>query len=231
MRSLVPATATQPYACVAAPVCGVAAGTSTDFNLGGWASAGSDYRVTGTADTYVYRTGLFSKYNYAALLARVRSAVNPTTVASPTTISISDATAPWTWVTGGSGVTISGGVTTAKVVILVDGPGQVNISGDITVGTWSTGNVVIISGGDISLGAGVARLDGIYMTDGRFITGSGNQLTVNGSVTAWSDLTLSRNAANNRTDPAEIFNFVPDFVVGLPEPVKRRHIVQELENP
>lgn len=238
MRSLVPGAGL--YACTAAPVCSVAAGTSADFNLGGWASAGSDYRVTEAADTYVYKTGLFNKYNYAALLARVRAGVNPAAISSP--VSLGDPPIGWSEDPAGSGIywaRVQGGasvngatVANSKLILLVDG--TVNISGSITIppANRTTGNVVIISGGNITLGGGVTNIDGIYVTDGTFDTGlSNNQLTVNGTVVAWGGLTLARNAVNNSTTPAEVFNFVPDFVVNLPEPVRRRHIVQELENP
>ena len=217
-----------------APVCAVVAGTSyIGFDQSLWVSANPKYYVADATSNYVYRTGLANKYNYAAMLARVRSAVNPAVIGS---VNLGDSPVGWTsasgaywaWVQGP--VSITGGtITNSKLILLVDG--AVTISGNITVGTWNTGSVVIISGGNITLGSGVTRLDGIYMTDGRFVTGSGGPLTVNGSVTAWTDFTLSRSAVDNSVDPAEIFNFVPDFVVNLPAPVQRRHIIQELENP
>lgn len=83
----------------------------------------------------------------------------------------------------------------------------------------------------MTLGGTVGNIDGIYMTDGIFDTGVGGELTVNGTVVAWNGLTLTRSSSDNGTIPAEVFNFVPDFVVNLPQPVQRRHIIQELENP
>ena len=239
LQSLVPAS---QYAClVQAPAvaCAVAAGNPTinGFGSGQWASTGSDYYVTGLA---MDAGTLEGKYGYAALKARIRSGVSPSTATAPTTITLNDAYvdglvqssgAGWVWVTGAGTTSISGSVTTRKVIILVDG--TVNISGNITVSNRATGSVIIISGGNMTLAGAVGNIDGIYMTDGIFDTGSSanNPLTVNGTVVAWNGLTLARNSSDNAILPAEVFNFVPDFVVNLPEPVLRRHIIQELENP
>lgn len=244
VQSQVPSLPIQQYACevTTAPVCAVVAGRSfIGFDQSIWVSANPKYYVADPGGNYVDRAGLFNKYNYDAMLARIRSAVNPTTVSGPTTINLTDAYvdtlalnsgARWLWVTGNGVTNISGNVSTRKVVILVND--RVNFPAGVGVSTHSSGGVVVISKGNMTVDGGVTQLEGIYMTDGTFDTGSAPpniQLRVNGTVVAWGGFILARNSTDNRTIPAEIFNFDPDFVANLPEPVKRRHVIQELENP
>ncbi|MBI2008153.1 hypothetical protein HYS82_00675, partial [Candidatus Amesbacteria bacterium] len=201
MQSLVPATLFACQVVSPVPACGLAAGNPTinGFTSAQWASTGPDYYVTGAA---VDAGTLAGRYKYASLKARVRAGVSPAVITSPVTLSDSPAGwtnaagAYWAWVQGP--VTVTGGtVANSKLILLVDGP--VNITGNITVSNRTSGHVIIISGGNMTVGGTVANIDGIYMTDGIFDTGgsAATPLTVNGSVVAWTGLTLARSSSDN----------------------------------
>lgn len=106
-----------------------------------------------------------------------------------------------------------------KVVLMVKNA-NLNIAGNINL-TKGKGFFLSITTGDIkvasSLGGGSYNLEGIYIADGVFDTGTGgtksdSQLKVRGSVVGFSGVTLSRDLGDtgNATNPAEVFEYAPD---------------------
>lgn len=117
--------------------------------------------------------------------------------------------------------------------------GDVTIIGNITYGNWNRDDsssapyFALIVKGNITLGAGVTRLDGLYVAQPT-ATGSGTggdfntcdnfcnqQLIVNGSVVA-QHIQLLRSFGTLSTGstlpskPAEIFNYLPSMLIGAP---------------
>ena len=96
--------------------------------------------------------------------------------------------------------------------------------------------MAIIASGDISIDAmvnsedGVAGIEGIYIADGSFSTGSGNQkLIIEGTVVGWQGVSLGRDfgSTRNNTEPVEEFLYRPDLVTSAPSYLKRPNLVWE----
>ena len=92
------------------------------------------------------------------------------------------------------------------------------------------GLLTIITNGNIRVADTVTSIEGIFLTDGVFRscvtddcgydigTGTAYQLQVRGSVIAWGGFDLQRDLfVGNRTTPAELFTYEPDFIPRLPE--------------
>lgn len=95
-----------------------------------------------------------------------------------------------------------------KIVLLVDG--EVTIGSDINVD--SGGFLAIIASGSISAADSVTNIEGVFIADGNFSSGGGDQqLTGEGIFTGWSGVTLGRVLADNSLIPAEKFIYRPDL--------------------
>lgn len=77
--------------------------------------------------------------------------------------------------------------------------------------------------GNIYIDAGVSHpvaveLEGVFLAEGQFKTGAGsNQLYIRGMVAAYGGIVLERDLEDNNTDePAEVFEFAPDFILNYP---------------
>jgi hypothetical protein len=118
---------------------------------------------------------------------------------------------------------------TRKVILIVKGA-NLNIGGNINLTkgsgfflTVSTKNIVVAS---TVGGGGAANLEGIYVADGQFQTGtSATQLWIRGTVAAYGDggLNLQRDlgSAGNPTTPAELFEYAPDQEILFPAKLSR----------
>lgn len=113
-----------------------------------------------------------------------------------------------------------------KYVIFVDGDLQINQNITVAPG----GFLALIVKGDVSVGAGVANIQGLYVANGDFITlsqyvaGVTNDVALNvqGSVVAWGTVDLQRNLGGpaNTSQPAEKFTHRPDLLTNMPEKMK-----------
>lgn len=89
------------------------------------------------------------------------------------------------------------------------------------------GFLALIVSGDIEVEAAVMdQVEGVFIADGEFITqtdGDDQQLVVEGSVIAWTGVSLNRDfdGVENSSDPVEKFVYRPDFLVNMPEEMKR----------
>lgn len=138
-----------------------------------------------------------------------------------------------------SGTNISHG---KQITLYVDG--DVTINGDITYdNTWNAADqkdvpfLAIIVRGNIYVAPGVTKLDGLYIAQPDTSGGGGvfntctpgsfcnQQLVVNGAVIAQGVQLLRAHGTvgpleadlnSLTTNPAEVFNFVPSMVMGLP---------------
>ncbi len=116
-----------------------------------------------------------------------------------------------------------------KTVLYVES-GNLTIQGDITITGGGAGFFAAIVGGDITLDPAVATLNGLYLSDGTFTTGTGTkQLTVSGSVAALSGFNLQRdlggvNGVNNNLSPAEIFTYDPIYTFTAPQSFSKPNI-------
>ena len=111
-----------------------------------------------------------------------------------------------------------------KVILIVKGA-NLSIKGNIKL-TKGSGFFLAVAGentagsyGDIIVdpgvgGGGSANLEGIYVADGTFSSGTGgtSQLWVRGTVAAYEGINLQRDlgSATNTTTPAEYFEYAPD---------------------
>ena len=75
------------------------------------------------------------------------------------------------------------------------------------------GNIVIAD--DIP---GQDEIEGVFLAEGEFRTGTGsNPLYVRGIVAAYDGIVLERDLEDNNSDnPAEVFEYAPDFVLTFP---------------
>jgi hypothetical protein len=132
---------------------------------------------------------------------------------------------------------------TRKVVLIVKGA-DVYLKGNINLtkgsgffllvtgekledGIPTKGNIIV----DSSVGGGAApNLEGIYVADGKFQTGTkgldpstDDQLWVRGTVAAYGGVELQRDlGVSNSTTPAEVFEFAPDLELLFPETLGTR---------
>jgi len=121
----------------------------------------------------------------------------------------------------------------SKKVILFARNGDVNLTGPITL-TKGQGSFLLITTGNIIVDptvgsdpasvteASPANLEGIFVSDGQFRTGttgtsSDLQLRVRGSIAAYGGASLQRNLGTYNPDaPAEFFEFAPDLALQFP---------------
>jgi len=112
-----------------------------------------------------------------------------------------------------------------SLTYLIDG--SLNIDADITVAQG--GFLALISSGPITITGNVSQLQGIYITNdtfsvadgigsGAFVGTNSRRLEVEGTVAAWSGVSLLRDLGgiNNNSNPAVTFTYRPDFLINLP---------------
>ncbi len=123
----------------------------------------------------------------------------------------------------GSGV-VSGAwnvVANESYIVFVNGDLSINQNIDVAPGGFLT----FIVKGDIIVDSAVTSIEGLYVSDGDFVTTTNGavdvQLNVEGSVVAWGDVTLNRDmVANNSNSPSESFVYRPDLIVNMPDNMK-----------
>jgi hypothetical protein len=127
---------------------------------------------------------------------------------------------------GNNLLTISGvNLGAQKAILLVKGA-DVNITGDITL-TKGSGFFLLVTTGNIAVapavgGGGGANLEGIFVTDRVFLTGTKNpsvdsRLWVRGTVVAYGGANLQRDlGVSNSSTPGEKFEFAPDLALLFP---------------
>ncbi len=116
-------------------------------------------------------------------------------------------------------ITSSANLGSRKVILIVKGA-NLNIGGDINL-TKGSGFFLAVSSGNINIspsvgGGGTPNLEGVYVADGSFQTGTGgiksdSQLWLRGTVAA-GGFNLQRDLGDtlNSTTPSELFEFAPD---------------------
>ena len=110
---------------------------------------------------------------------------------------------------------------TESLVIFVNG--DLDINADITVAPG--GFVAFIVKGSITVSPDVTTIQGLFVADQNFNTTSNGtvdtQLSIEGSVVAWGDVSLARDlVANNSNSPAEKFVYRPDLLISMPDEMK-----------
>lgn len=113
-------------------------------------------------------------------------------------------------------------VGTKKVVIITDEGKDVNINGNITLDNG--GFLMILAGGNITVNSNVTKLQGLFVANGTFDTGSSSTtpLEVDGTVATLGGVNFRRDIPGNT--PAQSFVFRPDLVAAMPKDALRRHI-------
>jgi len=110
-----------------------------------------------------------------------------------------------------------------KIVVLVNG--DLDIKNQVTVNAG--GFLAFLVKGDIRIDPLVDNVEGVYIADGFFetgTTGAGDlQLIAEGTFVGWGGVNLARDfdSVQNNTEPAELFRYRPDFKVNLPGFLKR----------
>ncbi|MCH7640899.1 S8 family serine peptidase, partial [Patescibacteria group bacterium] len=172
-------------------------------------------------------------YDYASFEARIPSGVTPTdpglilNVADVTTGFLGPAGYRWFQTPTATDLLITNpgaaSVGSNKVIVFVDG--NLTIDGTIPVNDGTGVFVAIVSGNisvDKNVGGGVGpHLEGLYITDGSFNTGStfaaipdDIQLHIRGSVAApQGTVNLQRNLLDNSFTPGEIFEYGADQAI------------------
>ena len=109
---------------------------------------------------------------------------------------------------------------TRKVILIVKNAGM-NINGRINL-TDASGFFLSVVNGDIDIsasvgGSGAPDIEGVYISDGVFNTGTGSEendlsLWIRGSVAGYGGVNLQRDLGDtqNGTTPAEYFEYAPD---------------------
>lgn len=114
-------------------------------------------------------------------------------------------------------VTTSGNwmMATAKnYVLLVDG----NVTVDNNINVIPGGFLAIIASGNITVADDVTNIEGVFISDGIFSSGGGNQQLVGeGIFTGWGGVNLGRVLADNSKTPAEKFVYRPDLMLNAYE--------------
>ena len=129
---------------------------------------------------------------------------------------------------GGINLTISSPASLgSRKVILIVKNASLNISGGISL-TKGSGFFLGVTSGNINIstsvgGGGSANLQGIFIADGVFNTGTGgtktdSQLWIRGTVAGYGGVNLQRDLGNtnNSTTPAEFFEYAPDLELLFP---------------
>lgn len=116
-------------------------------------------------------------------------------------------------------LTVSGGVALGsnKVILIADNAG-INFNGNVALANGS-GFFMAITDGHMNVDGAVDRLEGIYITDGTFNTGSGStQFVLRGSVAAYGGVEFRRDlgSTDNLTTPSELFRYAPDLEMLFP---------------
>lgn len=110
-----------------------------------------------------------------------------------------------------------------KVILIVNGA-DLNIAGNINF-TKGAGFFLGVTSGNINIdpsvgGGATANLEGVYVADGTFNTGTGgtktdSELWIRGSVAAYGGVNLQRELADN-SNPSELFEYAPDIELMFP---------------
>jgi hypothetical protein len=121
---------------------------------------------------------------------------------------------------------------TRKVILIVKGA-SLNINGSINL-TDGSGFFLAVSSANINVastvgGSGAADLEGVYVADLLFTTGTGgaatdSQLWLRGTVAAYGGITLQRDLGgeSNAASPAEYFEYAPDQELLFPTKLSAR---------
>ena len=127
-------------------------------------------------------------------------------------------------------------LTNKKVILLVNN--SVNLTGQINL-TRGLGFFLLASSGNIAVdpgvgGGGTPNLEGIFVSDGEFQTGTetdgsrnifDSQLRVRGTVASYGTIRLQRNlGSGNDTTPAQLFELAPDLILHFPNALGTRNM-------
>ncbi len=132
----------------------------------------------------------------------------------------------WFKAVGDMNITTSFNINNRKVILYVEG-GDLTFSGNVDIDTIGSDFFMAVVGkaadgskGNINLAPAVDKVEGIFVSDNSFNTGTGNvALLVKGSVVSWGGVALQRDLGpiNNQTLPSEEFEFKPDLVIRYPQ--------------
>jgi len=110
-----------------------------------------------------------------------------------------------------------------KVVLFVKGADLI-IKGNISLND-GRGFLMTIVQGKTQINSSVTSLEGIFVSDNNFETGTGaSQLTVRGTIVSYGRVRLQRDLTDNSVTPAETFTFAPDLLLNLPRSLQIRRI-------
>jgi hypothetical protein len=127
-------------------------------------------------------------------------------------------------------LTITSDVTIAgdrKIILFVES-GDLNIQGDVSISSDGQGFLLVIvgedpssGGGNINVSSSVTGLEGLFVADNSFSTGtqgadSDSQLNMRGSYAAYGGINLQRDLADDTQTPAEVFEYAPELMLLFP---------------
>jgi hypothetical protein len=122
-----------------------------------------------------------------------------------------------------------------KVILFVESA-DLDIQGNISIQTDGQGFLLVIVGetasatkGNITIdssvggtGDGVPEIEGLFLADNTFSTGTtgagnDNQLHIRGSVAAYGGINLERDLIDDSETPAELFEYAPELMLLFPD--------------
>ncbi len=206
-------------------------GTGYDF------SDGSGVGITSTKNWLAQSTYTGKTYNYNYFDTLVPSDVTFVNVSGSvgggTFVSQGTPNKGYVWFKSTGDLTINSNINLSarKVILLVNG--NLTIQGPINVTDGQGFFLTVVSGTtsfDPSLGgsSGSPSIEGMFLSDGGISTGGGNvAFYERGSIVANGGLNLQRNlgTTNNKTNPAEVFEYAPDMILNFPRSLARSKII------
>ena len=106
--------------------------------------------------------------------------------------------------------------------------GNLTINGNIDMPTPASQFFMAVVNGTIniqnpSLNPPTQTVNGIFVGNQFVVSAGPSQLVANGSVISWGQVNLARDlVARNTTEPAELFNFKPGYVIRMPKALLKR---------
>ncbi len=118
------------------------------------------------------------------------------------------------------------------VVVLVRG----NLTIDDRIDVAKGGFLMFVTTGNIAINPtvnsedGVSAVEGVYIADGSVSDGGGDKkLMMEGTFVGWQGMSLTRDfkTVRNNSEPIEVVNYRPDFLISAPAALKRPPLVWE----
>lgn len=115
-----------------------------------------------------------------------------------------------------------------KVILFIESA-DLSIEGNVSIQSDGQGFLLVIVGktdtgtkGNINIGSSVTGIEGLFVADNAFSTGTAgadadSQLVIEGSVGAYGGINLQRDLPDDSQTPAEVFEYAPELMLLFPK--------------